>query len=148
MKNFESYESKCEAIIHTASVACGAVGVSPIPGSDALPIMAIQTTMVLSLANVFGIGIDRSFAMAMVKEQVAKQAGKMIASQLTKLIPFVGSAINATVAAGITEVLGWDVAREFYRKSLRYAAQDKEVLSETNDFNLICKNVSTVDRQN
>ena len=46
----------------------------------------------------------------------------MIASQLTKLIPFVGSAINATVAVGVTEVLGWDVGREFYRKSLRYAA--------------------------
>ena len=120
--SFETYESKCSKIIHSAASACGTIGASPIPGSDALPIMAIQTTMVLSLANIFGIGIDKSFATAMVKEQVAKQAGKMIASQLTKLIPFVGSAINATVAVGVTEVLGWDVAREFYRKSLRYAA--------------------------
>ena len=66
--SFETYESKCSKIIHSAAAACGTIGASPIPGSDALPIMAIQTTMVLSLANIFGIGIDKSFATAMVKE--------------------------------------------------------------------------------
>lgn len=121
-KSFESYESKCKAIIHAASLTCGAIGASPIPGSDTLPIMACQTAMVLSLAHVFDIDLDEALAKAIVKEQLAKQAGKMIASQLTKLIPFFGSAVNATVATGLTEYMGWNVAKDFYRQSLKEAA--------------------------
>ena len=44
--SFETYESKCSKIIHSAAAACGTIGASPIPG----------------------IGIDKSFATAMVKE--------------------------------------------------------------------------------
>ena len=46
----------CNAAIHTASAAAAAVGggLAQIPGSDSVPIVTIQTIMVVSLAKVFG----------------------------------------------------------------------------------------------
>lgn len=54
--------TSCNAIIHTASVACAACGVIPIPIADAAPMSAAQVTMVLSLGKVFDIELTESAA--------------------------------------------------------------------------------------
>lgn len=106
-------KEKCKYIIHGASTAAGAIGLSPIPGSDTMPIIGIQVSMIIALGNVLDISIDKSFATSLAKTALAKQAGKMIAGQLTKAIPVIGSGINAAVAFGITETLGWDFVRDY-----------------------------------
>ena len=44
--------------------------------------------------------------------------GKMLVSQFSKLVPILGGGVNATVAAGLTEALGWEVVEEFDKKNL------------------------------
>lgn len=54
-----SQSVRCHAIIHTASAACAAVGagLAQAPCSDSLIIAPIQTAMVVSLGQVFGVAL-------------------------------------------------------------------------------------------
>jgi len=115
----EAEREKCHYVIHSASVAAGGIGFIPIPGADIVPICAVQVTMIMGLARIFGIPITKDVAEAQAKAYLVGQFGKLLAGQLTKLIPFAGSAANATVAVGLTEYLGWEVAEDFYQKSLK-----------------------------
>lgn len=117
----ESQNTKCHAIIHTASASAAAVGALPIPGSDCVPLVAIQTTMIIALGEVFNIKFTKSYAESLAKTALAEQAGKYIAGQLLKLIPFAGSATNAAIAAAITEAIGWEIADDFDERS-KYVA--------------------------
>ena len=47
---------------------------------------------------------------------LTQHAGKLVAGGLIKLIPGIGSAINASVAFTITEMVGWKVASDFSKK--------------------------------
>ena len=112
-------KEKCQYIIHTAAVAAAGVGLAPIPGADTMPLMGIQGAMIVGLATVFKIPITQAVAKDMAKAAVVGQAGKLLAGQLAKLIPVAGSAVNATVAAGLTEKLGWDIAEEFSNRKIK-----------------------------
>lgn len=113
-------KDRCAYIIHGAATTAGAIGLSPIPGSDAAPIMATQVAMILALGSALKVPVEKSFASSLAKNAIAKQAGKYLAGQILKVIPFVGSAGNAAVAFGITEALGWDFVNE-------YAGEMKEI---------------------
>jgi uncharacterized protein (DUF697 family) len=106
-------QRQCEFIIHSAAVASAAIGGLPVPGSDAVGLVGIQTGMVLALANVFGYPMTKAAAEHVAKQAVVSSTGKLIATSLVKVIPGVGSVVCASVAAGLTEVFGWDQAREF-----------------------------------
>ncbi len=108
---------KCHSIIHSFASACGAIGAAPIPGSDIAPLIATQTAMILSLGAVFHISLSNTYAETMAKTAMAGNIGKILASEFTKLIPRVGSAVNAIVAFAVTELIGWDVAEEFFEKT-------------------------------
>ncbi|MDE6539604.1 MAG: hypothetical protein K2K66_05390 [Ruminococcus sp.] len=106
---------KCHAIIHTASVSAAAIGggLANIPGSDAPALLAIQTTMIISLGKVFEVSIAEAMAKQMIAEFLGCTVGKIVANILTGWLPGIGNAVNATTAAGITEVIGWAAAKEF-----------------------------------
>lgn len=96
--------SKCSAIIHTASVACAAVGggMAQLPGSDMIPITAAQVTMIISLGSVFGKTITETAAKALIKSLAGASVGRLASQLLVGWIPGPGNAINASTAAGIT----------------------------------------------
>ncbi|MDE5558968.1 MAG: hypothetical protein K2J32_14985 [Ruminococcus sp.] len=106
---------KCHAIIHTASASAAAIGggLANIPGSDAPALLAIQTTMIISLGKVFEVSIAEAMAKQMIAEFLGCTVGKTVANILTGWLPGIGNAVNATTAAGITEVIGWAAAKEF-----------------------------------
>ena len=107
---------KCETIINTAMVSAGAIsGLSLLPGSDATPLVGIQTTMIVAISSVFGVTFTNSCAVNLAKTAIAENLGKYLASQLIGWIPFAGNFIKGGVAAAITEELGWEVARDFDR---------------------------------
>ncbi|SFI43471.1 Uncharacterized conserved protein, DUF697 family [Selenomonas ruminantium] len=108
---------KSHIIIHSAAVTSGAAGALPIPGADAAAIVAAQVTMIISLGKVFDVKMTESAATAMATTMIAEHLGKMVAGGLLKLIPGVGSAINASVAFSITEVIGWEVAEAFSQQA-------------------------------
>ncbi|PWM26541.1 MAG: hypothetical protein DBX40_03270 [Clostridiales bacterium] len=107
--------AKCHAIIHTASVAAGAIGagLAQIPISDNLIISPIQLTMIISLGQVFGIQLTESAAASAAATATASVVGKTACQLLLGWIPVLGNFVNAGVAAGITESIGWMLANEF-----------------------------------
>jgi GTP-binding protein Era len=110
-------QKKCEYIIHGAAVSAGAVGLSPIPGSDAPALLGIQISMLIALGSTLQIPMTEHFAKSLAKNALAQQAGKMLAGQLAKAIPFIGSVANAGVAFGLTETLGWDFVNEYSKQT-------------------------------
>ena len=125
----EADRSKCHAIIHTASVASGAVGAGLcwLPMSDAPLISAAQITMAISLGKVFDIKLSKSAAKAAVAAAAATAAGRAVSQLATFWIPFANLAINASTAVGLTEFIGWTLASDF-------ATQSSEAKENENDF--------------
>lgn len=99
----------CNIAIHTASVAAGAEGVIPIPGVDAVPISATQAAMVFALGKIF----DQKLTDSTVKALIGAAASTFAGRNLIKLVPFIGWATSAVVAAGVTEAIGWTIAVDF-----------------------------------
>lgn len=111
----DKQKAKCHAIIHASSVAAGAVGagLSQIPGSDNAIITPIQLLMTISLGKVFGRTLSEAAAKAAVASVAANTLGRTASQALVGWIPGYGNAINATTAAGLTETMGWLLAKEF-----------------------------------
>ena len=96
----EEQIAKCNGVIHTAALAAGGAGFIPIPVADAVPISAAQVAMVVGLGKIFGQAITDSAA----KGLIGAAASTLVGRSLVKLIPIVGWAASAAVAAGVTEV--------------------------------------------
>lgn len=104
---------KCNVAIHSAAVAAAAAGVVPIPVADAVPITAAQVTMVIALGKIFKHSITESSAKALI----SAAASTLIGRTLVKFIPLVGWCISASVAASVTEAIGWSVAVDFAKNA-------------------------------
>ena len=115
----DDQKEKCQYIIHSAAAGAAAIGFIPIPGADIAPISAIQVTMLISLARVFNVSITKNLAEESAKTFLVGQTGKVLAGQFAKLIPIIGNGVNATVAAGLTEALGWESAEAFDKQSAK-----------------------------
>ena len=84
-----------------------------LPGSDNAVIAPIQITMIIALGKVFGKSITRSFATSLLATAGATVGGRLLSQVLVGWIPFVGNAVNASTAAGVTEAIGWWIADYF-----------------------------------
>ena len=106
---------KAKWIIGTAATAAGGIGFTPIPCSDAPLLVTDQTTMIASLAALYGIGFD-TVKVGMLPF-LAKLAGTALASSLLKFIPglgtIAGGAITAAIATSLTGAMGWYVQNYF-----------------------------------
>ena len=100
--------------VHIASAAAATVGASPIPGSDAPLIAAVQSRLIYTLNSEFEVDEDNNKAVAMITGVLGAtaiaQVGKAIVSNALKFIPgvgtIVGGAISASTAALLTQVVG------------------------------------------
>lgn len=112
----------CNAAIHTASVAAGVEGAIPIPGVDAVPISLTQIAMVVALGKIF----DKELTDSTAKALLGAAASTFVGRSLVKLIPIAGWAASATVAAGVTEAVGWMVAVDFAKTYQKTDKSDAE----------------------
>ncbi len=119
--------TKCHAIIHVATLAAGGVGsgLAQLPGSDTVPITAIQVGMVISLGAVFGMKIEKSVATSIVGGFLSAASGRFISQILVGWIPGLGNIINAGSAVAITEALGWEVAENFAKEAEQNGEEDE-----------------------
>ena len=100
--------------VHIASAAAATVGASPIPGSDAPLIAAVQSRLIYTLNSEFEVDEDNNQAVAMITGVLSAtalaQVGKAIVSNALKFIPGVGTlaggAISASTAAVLTQAVG------------------------------------------
>lgn len=114
---------KCQLTIRTASIASGIAGVSPIPGTDVVPISAAQIGMVVNLGKIFGKDITLDTA----KTIISATAATLIGRNLVKCIPVIGWGISAVVAAGLTEAIGWAIAVEMTQIEEKIAKLQAEI---------------------
>ncbi|MDU9765549.1 hypothetical protein RGC24_00225 [Helicobacter pylori] len=100
-------ESK--TIIHVASGAAGAVGLIPIPFSDALAIAPIQAGMIYKMNDAFGMDLDKSVGASLIAGLLGVTAVAHVERTLVNgfLIPVVGSVAGSATAAIITEGIGF-----------------------------------------
>ncbi len=113
-------EKKCHAIIHTAAVSAGAGNLVPIPGTGIAADTIAMAVMAMSLASVLGGSLTEEVAKGMaitaLKSTMLKQPIKIIAKELSKLIPILGQIFAPTVSFAIIEAAGWALANDMDRK--------------------------------
>ena len=107
---------KAKGIIAAATTAAAGAAAVPIPLSDAAVIVPIQVTMIATLAGLYGLREEAVKQSAL--PFVARLAGVFLATSLLKLIPGLGSAINATVAAALTGAMGLYVKTNFEESAI------------------------------
>ncbi|WP_120904167.1 YcjF family protein [Helicobacter pylori] len=102
---------ECKTIIHVASGAATAVGLIPIPFSDALAIAPIQAGMIYKMNDAFGMDLDKSVAASLVAGLLGVtavvQVGRTLVNGFLKFIPVVGSVAGGATAVIITEGIGF-----------------------------------------
>lgn len=113
-KKLSAILDSCSIKIHLAAVAAGTAGASPIPGSDAPIIAAIQATLIYTINSEFELDEDlknsASIAAGILGVTALAQIGKTVVANLLKLFPVAGSLIGGTISAStavaLTEALG------------------------------------------
>lgn len=100
--------SEAERNIKIASAAAAAAtGANPVPMSDAIFLVPIQTALAIDLAKIYGFNNLGNQALALMKSQVLSLIGKQLAASLLKFFPVVGQTVNAGVAGGLTLAFGY-----------------------------------------
>jgi len=102
---------KAKAVIATASAAAAGIGAIPIPIADAALLIPTQMAMIARLAVLYGLREEAVRDLAL--PFVARVVGVYGASSLLKLLPGLGSLINAGVAGTLTGAMGWYTQTRF-----------------------------------
>lgn len=96
--------------IGAAVTAAAAAAAVPIPFSSAAILVPIQFGMMARIAQLHGLGIDKSALLAVASTSVATSAGRAATTSLLKFIPgagsVVGGVVNASVASSFTLAMG------------------------------------------
>ncbi|GAA9631503.1 hypothetical protein HpVa147_13730 [Helicobacter pylori] len=102
---------KCKFIIHGASGAAGAAGLSPIPLSDMPIITTAQMAMIYKMNRAFEVKMEDSVAASLITGLLGvtavAQVGRTLVNGLLKFILVVGSVAGSATAMAITEGIGF-----------------------------------------
>lgn len=113
-ERLEAMKEGARNVVHGASFAAGAVGATPIPGSDAPLIAAVQSAMIYKINAEFELDTSTSTTTSVVAGILGvtaiAQVGKAVVSNALKFIPgvgtFLGGVISATTAGALTQAVG------------------------------------------
>jgi len=107
-------------IINRYTIAAAAAGAIPMPGADVVAVSAIQTDMVIELADVHGLKVSREWGRhiaVMLTGSMAISAGARTVFSAIKAIPVLGSVLgggtSAVASAVTTYAIGRTVAKHF-----------------------------------
>ncbi len=127
--------SSAQAAIHTASVAAATVSASPIPFSDAALLVPIQTTMITAIYKAYGREISEGIIKGAVTATTASAFAKSLIGNVIKMVPILGTAagsvLNAGVAVGFTEAIGFSIANAFENDKLDNTDDLMNILKDT-----------------
>jgi uncharacterized protein (DUF697 family) len=108
-------DAAASTVVNMCSYACTAVAVSPIPFSDAVITLPIQSAMVITVAHIYGRKITQADAKDLVVELGATAGFGILARQGIKaLLPIVGALITIPAAYAANWAIG-HVAMEYFR---------------------------------
>jgi uncharacterized protein (DUF697 family) len=122
----EEREQAARDIVNTCSYATAAVSISPIPFSDALLMLPIQSGMVVAVGHVYGRKLTSAAAGDLFAELGTVAGASFLARQGIKaLLPVVGALLTAPAAFAATWGMG-RVAMEYFKNP----GVSKDVLAE------------------
>lgn len=119
-KNFskapeKAREAACRDVINMASYACAVVSVSPIPFSDAVLMLPVQSAMVMTVGHIYGRKVTQADAKQLILELATTAGIGMLARQGIKaLLPVVGALLTVPAAFAANWAIG-RVAMEYFR---------------------------------
>ncbi|MBR3050265.1 MAG: hypothetical protein IKG61_02295 [Selenomonadaceae bacterium] len=130
-------KSKCRKIIHGHAAAAAAGNLVPVPMVGLATDTVTMTTMAMALASVFGGSITESVAKNMAINAIIatmkKQPVRIIAKEISKVVPVVGQLVAPSISVAMLEAAGWLLAEELAEE--RDKAQNKtEVLQDGHNF--------------
>ena len=131
-------KSKCRKIIHGHAAAAAAGNLVPVPMVGLATDTVTMTTMAMALASVFGGSITESVAKNMAINAIIatmkKQPVRIIAKEISKVVPVVGQLVAPSISVAMLEAAGWLLAEELAAE--RDKAQDKnpEMLRDGHNF--------------
>jgi uncharacterized protein (DUF697 family) len=120
---------KCAKIIHAAAATAGAGNLIPVPGVGiAIDTIAI-TSMAMGLSAVFNANLSeqvaKGLALSAIKSTVLKQPLRVLTKEVSKVIPFLGSAVGAGISVVLLEAAGWALANDMARAA-RYRSPHQQ----------------------
>ncbi len=92
--------------ILAAATSAGAVGLSPLPGSDIIPITSIQVSLLIKLGILYDKKLSKERAQELVLATITGNMGKTIFRQIVKTFPGVGLLAGGGIAFSLTLGLG------------------------------------------
>ena len=96
-----------------AAAAAGAVALAPLPFLDVLPLLALQSSLVLGIARIYKYRITPGRARELLATFGLGFAGRTLFQQLSKLGGPPGWALAAAIAASTTAAMGYAAMRWF-----------------------------------
>lgn len=108
-KHLKEKSSTANKWIIAAAGSSTAIGASPIPGSDMVPLTAIQVGMMVKLATLYDKPLTKNKAKELTIATLTGNVGKTLFRQIVKLVPGAGMAAGASIAGGMTLALGYAI---------------------------------------
>lgn len=107
--------TKCHVIIHSAASTAAAGNVVPVPGLgmavDTLAMASMATALAVVLGGSITEEVGRAMSINALRHVILRHPVKMLAKELTKFVPLLGSAVAPTISAGMVEAAGWEIVR-------------------------------------
>lgn len=123
-ERLEAMKNGARNIVHGASAAAGAVGASPIPGSDAPLIAAVQSGMIYKINAEFELDTSTSTTTSVVAGilgvTAVAQVGKAVVSNALKFIPGVGTILGGVISAATAVALTQTVGQAYIQVLVSY----------------------------
>ena len=126
-------KSKCQKIIHGHAAAAAAGNLVPIPAVGLATDTVTMTTMAMALAAVFGGSISESVAKNLainaIIATIKKQPIRIIAKEISKVVPIVGQLVAPSISVAMLESAGWLLADELIAERDKKLSATKELPS-------------------
>ena len=120
--------------IRGAAIGAGAIGWLPIPFADMIPLLALQSGLVLALARIWGYKISLTRARELLATFGAGVLARELFRQLAKLGGIPGGILSAAVAAAATYAMGYAALVWFARGERLSADAVKKLATDMTNY--------------
>lgn len=126
-------EKAARDVVNLCSYACAVVAVSPIPFSDAVLMLPVQSVMVVTVGHVYGRKVTQAHAKDLVLELGTTAGLGLLARQgLKALLPVVGALLTVPAAFAANWAMG-RVAIEYFKDPKAPKTRLREVYASAKD---------------
>jgi len=117
-----------------AASAAGVVGLVPLPFIDLIPLLGIQSGLVLSVARIYGFKITLARARELIATFGIGMIARTIFQQLSKLGGVPGWLLSAAIASATTVAIGYTAMAWFSRGERPTRESLRQIVADVTDY--------------